>query len=115
MGNITAGSQKQWIGDGQGGGQASADGAVYGYATSSYIGFYGTTPRSQRAGSTQAAVTVSTLTTAMITTTTNSYGFATTTQGTDLCVTVAALVTLVNEIRTVLSVTSGVGIMKGAA
>jgi len=62
-----------------------ADGACFGRAAADKIGFYGGTPLVQGSISTTA------ITTAAITTTTNSYGFADTTQLTDLCAIVAEI------------------------
>lgn len=74
----------QYLGDG------GLDGTSLGRAATDKIGFYGTTP------AVRGAVSDTAITTAIITTTTNSYGFANTTQGTDLCAIVA-------EIRTALT------------
>lgn len=93
-------------------GDRNSDGTILGYDTNEKIGFYGYTPVVQRSGSTQAAVAVSTITTAAITTTTNSYGFASTTQLNDLTATVAAQTVLLNEIRAALVL---YGLIKGAA
>ena len=70
-------------------GDYSASGTCLGRAAADKVGFYGTTPTAQGSVSTTA------ITTAAITTTTNNYGFANTTQLTDLC-------TVVNEMRTYL-------------
>jgi len=70
-------------------GDYGPDGVCLGRAAADLVGFYGTTPVAQGSVSTTA------ITTAAITTTTNNYGFADTTQLTDLCAIVA-------EIRTVL-------------
>jgi len=66
-------------------GDYGPDGACLGRAAADKIGFYGTTPVVQGSVSTTA------ITTAAITTTTNSYGFADTTQLTDLCAIVAEM------------------------
>jgi len=66
--------------------------------TSKKLGFYGTAPVTQRSGSAQAAVATT------ASTTTSPAGYSTTTQAN-------AIVTLVNEIRAVLS---GLGLMAGA-
>lgn len=71
-------------------GDYAADGVCMGRAATDKIGFYGTTP------AVRAAVSDTAITTAAITTTTNNYGFADTTQLTDLC-------TIVNQIRTALT------------
>jgi len=70
-------------------GDYNSDGSCLGRAAADKVGFYGTTPTAQGDVSTTA------ITTAAITTTTNNYGFANTTQLTDLCAIVA-------EIRTYL-------------
>lgn len=77
----------------------SPDGFVVGQDTAALIGFYGTTPVAQQSGSAQAAVgTAAAITTA-------AHGFATGTQA-------DAIVTLVNEMRSVLV---ALGLMKGSA
>lgn len=78
---------------------AGIDGTGLGQSTSDKISFYGVTPVVQRSGSSQAA----TATTAA--TTTTPWGFTTSTQAN-------AIVTLVNEMRTVLV---NLGLMKGSA
>lgn len=75
------------------------DGATLGNSITDKIGFYGTTPVAQRAGAAQAAVTTT------ASTSTSPVGYSTTTQA-------DAVVTLLNEMRTVLV---NVGLMKGAA
>lgn len=75
------------------------DGYMVGQSTDSKVGFYGTAPVARRASSAQAAVGTA------ASTKTSPAGFATTTQAN-------AIVTLVNEIRTVLV---NVGLMKGSA
>lgn len=71
-------------------GDYNPSGNCLGRAATDKIGFYGTAPAvRQGCGSTA-------ITTAAITTTTNNYGFANTTQLTDLCA-------IVNSIRTALS------------
>lgn len=91
-------------------GDQGPDGTSLGVTTSDLISVYGKTPIAQRSGSTQAAVAVSTLTTASQTTT--PYGFATSTQADNLTATVAAQTVLLNEIRTALV---NFGIIKGSA
>lgn len=72
-------------------GDYGSDGTILGRsATADKIGFYGTTPI------VRPSVDASTITTAAITTTTNNYGFADTTQANDLT-------SVVNSIRTALS------------
>ena len=66
-------------------GDYGPDGLCVGRAAADLVGFYGTTPVVQGSVSTTA------ITTAAITTTTNSYGFADTTQLTDLCAIVAEM------------------------
>lgn len=79
---------------------------------SDLISFYGATPVAQPASANQSAAPTTAITTAMIATTTNHYGFATTTQGNDLVAVVARLVTLVNQMRSDLV---ALGILKGSA
>ena len=74
--------------------------------------FYGASPITQPSGSAQAAVAVSTVTTAAITTTTNAYGYATTTQANDIANSVANCVTLVNALRSAMVT---LGLIKGSA
>jgi hypothetical protein len=74
--------------------------------------YYGASPITQPSGSSQAAVTVSTITTAAITTTTNAYGYATTTQADNIAASVANCVTLVNALRSALVT---LGLIKGSA
>ncbi len=71
-------------------GDYAPDGQCLGRAATDKIGFYGATPV------VRGSVSDTAITTAAITTTTNNYGFANTTQLTDLC-------TIVNEIRTALT------------
>jgi hypothetical protein len=71
-------------------GDYGPDGTCLGRAAADKVGFYGTTPVIR------AAVSNTDITTAAITTTTNNYGFADTTQATDLC-------TIVDQIRTALT------------
>ena len=71
-------------------GDYAADGQCLGRAATDKISFYGATPI------VRPTVSNTAVTTALITTTTNNYGFANTTQGTDLC-------TIVNQIRTALT------------
>lgn len=71
-------------------GDYGASGVCLGRAATDKIGFYGTTPI------VRPTVSNTAITTALITTTTNNYGFANTTQGTDLC-------TIVNQIRSALT------------
>lgn len=91
-------------------GNGCPDGSSFGSSTSELISFYGVTPVSQRAGAAQAAVAVSTITTAA--TTTTPWGFATSTQADAVAATVASLVTLANELRAGLV---ALGAVKGAA
>jgi len=86
------------------------DGAILGRTTSEKIAFYGSTPVSQLTGSTQAAVAVSTVTTAA--TSTSPYGFATSTQADNLAATVVNCRTLVNQLRSDLV---SLGLIKGSA
>jgi len=74
----------QYLGDG------GLDGTSLGRAATDKIGFYGTTP------AVRGAVSDTAINTAAITTTTNNYGFADTTQANDL-------VAIVTEIRTALT------------
>ena len=92
MGNITAGSQKQWIGGN------NDEGVVMGYASTDLIGFYGATPIAQRSGSSQG-----TFTTTM--TQSTGYGFLTSTAA-------DAAVALLLEIRLTLI---ALGLFKGSA
>jgi hypothetical protein len=71
-------------------GDYGSDGTIMGRASTDKIGFYGATPV------TKPSVDASTITTAAITTTTNNYGFANTTQANDLT-------SVVDSIRTALS------------
>lgn len=75
------------------------DGTSLGQSTTDPISLYGKTPVAQRAGAAQAAVTTTAATS------TTPYGFSTSTQA-------DAIVTLVNEMRTVLV---NLGAMKGGA
>lgn len=90
--------------------QKPSQGTNFGQDTEDLIALYGKTPIAQQSGAAQAAVAVSTVTTAS--TTTTPAGFATTTQANNLTATVAGLVTLVNEMRTVLV---NFGVMKGSS
>lgn len=74
-------------------------GTVLGQSSSDKIAFHGATPVAQRSGSAQAAVATTGATN------TTPYGFTTAAQA-------DAIVTLVNEIRTVLV---NAGLMKGSA
>jgi len=70
----------------------TSDGCLLGQSTSDKLGFYGlTTPIVQPSGSGQAAMT----TTVSISTTTEKWGFATSTQANEI-------ITLVNELRAAL-------------
>ena len=71
-------------------GDAAPDGTCLGRSATDLIAFYGATPI------VRPTVSDTAITTALITTTTNNYGFANTTQGTDLCA-------IVGEIRTALT------------
>ncbi len=88
----------------------TGQGGEVGNATDEPIGFYGKTPIAQQAGAAQAAVTVSTITTAA--TTTTPFGFATSTQANNLTATVAAQTILLNELRQSIV---DLGLIKGAA
>lgn len=74
--------------------------------------FYGADPITQPSGSTQAAVATTAITTAAITTTTNAYGYATTTQANDIAAIADATRTLLNQLRLDLIT---LGIIKGSA
>lgn len=84
-------------------------GTNIGTATDQKLGFYAKTPVVQPTNAAQAAVTVSTITTAS--TTTTPAGYATTTQADALAASVAATVTLVNRLRTDLV---ALGLIKGS-
>lgn len=71
-------------------GDAAPDGVCLGRSATDKVAFYGATPV------VRPVVSDTAVTTAIITTTTNNYGFADTTQGTDLC-------TIVGQIRTALT------------
>ncbi len=88
-------SQKVVIGD------DNPDGVTLGADTSARVSLYGVTPVAQRAGASQAAV----VTTLAVSTTSNIWGFSTSTQAN-------AVVTLVNEMRAALV---ALGLIKGAA
>lgn len=77
----------------------SEDGCQIGGAATDKIGFFGTTPADQRAASSQAALTLTTVTA------TSPYGLATATG-------MSALVAQVEEIRATLA---ELGLFKGAA
>ena len=86
------------------------DGWLLGQSTSDKGGFFGlATPIVQPTAGAQAAVTVSTITTASQTTT--PYGFATSTQADNLSASVANAVTLVNALRTAMV---NLGLIKGS-
>jgi len=89
---VTAGTQKEWIGNG------SDDGILIGSSATEKIGFYGFTPIIQRSGATQG-----TFTTGM--TQSTGYGFLTSTAA-------DAAVALLLEIRLTLI---ALGLFKGAA
>jgi hypothetical protein len=74
--------------------------------------FYGASPITQPSGSTQAAVATTAITTAAITTTTNAYGYATTTQADNIAAIADACRTLVNQLRSDLVT---LGLIKGSA
>lgn len=79
--------------------RGNSDGINLGQSTTDKIGFYGlTTPIVQPSGAAQAAVTVSTITTAA--TTTTPWGFATSTQADNIAASAKLAVTLLNKIRT---------------
>lgn len=80
---------------------STSTGTQIGTATSQKIGFYSTTPIVQRSGAAQAAVT----TTPAVSTTSNIWGFSTSTQANDV-------VALANEIRAALV---ALGLIKGSA
>jgi len=77
---------------------------------SDLLGFYGTTPCDQPASANQAAVAVSTITTAA--TSTTPYGFATSTQADAVAAQVVLLRTAVNQI---LADLKELGLQKGSA
>ena len=77
------------------------DGATLGGATTDKISLYGVTPIVQRSSASQAAVA----TTLAVSTTSNIWGFSTSTQAN-------ALVTLANELRAALV---AIGCIKGSA
>lgn len=77
------------------------EGASLGGATTDKISLYGVTPVAQRSGSSQTAVD----TTLAVSTTSNIWGFSTSTQAN-------ALVTLANELRAALV---AIGCIKGSA
>lgn len=77
------------------------DGVSVGAATTDKVSLYGVTPIVQRAGASQAAVA----TTLAVSTTSNIWGFSTSTQAN-------ALVTLANELRAALV---ALGAIKGSA
>jgi hypothetical protein len=80
-------------------GNGCPDGNSIGYDTAEKVSFYGVTPIIQRSGGSQAAVSTT------ASTSTDPYGYATSTQAT-------AIVTLVNEIRAALV---AIGAISGAA
>jgi len=86
-------SNKKVIGDG------NPDGCSLGGATTDKISFYGVTTIVQRSGAAQTAVATT------VPTSTNPYGFSTSTQAN-------AIVTLVNELRAALVAS---GLIKGSA
>ncbi len=88
-------SQKLILGDG------NPDGVSLGAGTTALVSLYGVTPVAQRASASQAAVE----TTLAVSTTSNIWGFSTSTQAN-------AVVTLVNEMRAALV---AVGLIKGSA
>jgi len=90
--------------------RGNSDGSYVGQSATDKVGFFGVTPAVQPSGSTQAAVTVSTITTAA--TTTSPWGFATSTQADNLAASTRNAVTLVNQLRADLVT---LGIIKGAA
>ncbi len=75
-------------------------GATMGETTADKVSFYGVTPITQRTSASQAAVA----TTAAVSTTSNIWGFSTSTQAN-------AIVTLVNELRAALV---AIGMIKGS-
>lgn len=77
---------------------SGADGTILGQTTASKVGFYGTTPAAQPTSSSQAAVA------STAATSTNAWGFTTSTQAN-------ALVTLANRLRADLVT---LGIIKGS-
>jgi len=79
---------------------AGTDGAALGEATTDKISLYGVTPITQRTSASQAAVA----TTGAVSTTSNIWGFSTSTQAN-------AIVTLVNELRAALV---ALGAIKGS-
>lgn len=97
-------AEYQYIGEGR------ADGAIVFSSASKKGAFFGKTPIVQPSGAAQAAVAVSTITTAA--TTTTPWGFATSTQADALAATVVATRALVNQLR---SDIVALGLIKGAA
>ena len=74
--------------------------------------YYGASPITQPSGAGQAAVATTAITTAAITTTTNAYGYATTTQANNIAAIADATRTLVNQLRSDLVT---LGLIKGSA
>jgi hypothetical protein len=74
--------------------------------------YYGASPITQPSGAGQAAVATTAITTAAITTTTNAYGYATTTQANNIAAIADAARTLVNQLRSDLVT---LGLIKGSA
>jgi UDP-N-acetyl-D-mannosaminuronic acid transferase (WecB/TagA/CpsF family) len=81
-------------------GDKNPDGVTVGQTITDKVSFYGVTPVVQRASASQAAVV-----TTQHTSTTDSFGFATSNQA-------MSIITLVNELRAALV---AVGIIKGSA
>lgn len=91
-------------------GDYGPDGVCVGRAAADKVSFYGITPAVQPSGANQAAAPTTTITTAA--TSTTPYGFATSTQATNLLARVVANTTLLNQIRSDLVT---LGILKGSA
>jgi hypothetical protein len=77
-----------------------AGGTTIGEATTSKVSFYGVTPITQRTSASQAAV----VTTVAVSTTSNIWGFSTSTQAN-------SIVSLVNELRAAMV---AIGVIKGS-
>ena len=93
-------------------GDTGSSGSCLGRSATDKVGFFGTTPADQPASSNQATIATTAITTAAITTTTNSYGYATTTQANNIAVIADANRTLLIQLRTDLV---ELGIIKGSA
>ena len=80
--------------------QGGDEGVLIGEATTNKVGFYGVTPITQRTSASQAAV----VTTVAVSTTSNIWGFSTSTQAN-------SIVSLVNELRAAMV---AIGVIKGS-